>query len=241
MSLDVEATDPRSERLLIAVAELERRDEAIAAEIAEIAELAERAGALRARGAEIAAQLDALPAELEIVATATRAAHEGEQTARVELQEAEDQLAALEGARRRREEDIARARRTAQDAREALDDAEARIVRLEARRAEVHELERALVAETDELVVTARDVAAAIGAVPRVSDAGKTVPGATLGELEEWGARARAALFVARGTLDTERERIVAEAEALGAAVLGEDLAGASVLLVRRRLEQALS
>ncbi len=50
----------------------------------------------------------------------------------------------------------------------------------------------------------------------------------------------RSALLVARGSLEAERERIVVEANALGAAVLGESLGARSVALVRRRLETEL-
>jgi hypothetical protein len=44
-------------------------------------------------------------------------------------------------------------------------------------------------------------------------------------------------VLVARGTLESERERIVAEANALGSAALGEQLSATSVALVRLRLE----
>jgi hypothetical protein len=104
----------------------------------------------------------------------------------------------------------------------------------------VIETRQALQAEAEGLTVAARDVAAALQDAPRVADAGKGDPGSTLAEIEDWGARARAALFVARGTLDNERERVVSEAAALAEAVLGEQPSGASVALVRRRLEQAL-
>jgi len=49
-----------------------------------------------------------------------------------------------------------------------------------------------------------------------------------------------AALFVVRGQREGERERLVREANELGGSVLGEQVAGASVALVRRRLEEAL-
>jgi hypothetical protein len=39
--------------------------------------------------------------------------------------------------------------------------------------------------------------------------------------------------------LETERERVVVEANVLGASVLGEQLGASSVALVRRRLESA--
>jgi hypothetical protein len=60
-----------------------------------------------------------------------------------------------------------------------------------------------------------------------------------LAELEDWGGQVRSALFVARGTLEAERERVVVEANVLGASVLGEQLGASSVALVRRRIEAA--
>ena len=100
--------------------------------------------------------------------------------------------------------------------------------------------EAALRAEAEGLAVEAAQVARAVAEVPRLSDSGRAVPGSSLAEIEEWGARAHAALFVVRGGLESERERVVQEANALAAAALGEQLAGASVALVRRRLEEAL-
>jgi hypothetical protein len=65
-------------------------------------------------------------------------------------------------------------------------------------------------------------------------------PGSSLEGLADWGARVRAALFVVTGGLETERDRVVREAGELGASVLGEPPVGASVAVVRRRLEDAL-
>jgi hypothetical protein len=47
-------------------------------------------------------------------------------------------------------------------------------------------------------------------------------------------------VLVARGGLETERERIVREANELASSVLGEPLYTASVAVVRRRLEEQL-
>ena len=221
-------------------AELEQRDADVARRIADVAALAERAGAIRARASEVTLQLDTVPAELDLVAHAVLEAREAERGALVELADAEGRLATLEGAKRTREEELDRALRTAQDAREAAADAATRVARLDARHAELLEQERTLTDEAEALAASAREVAAEIAGIPRVSDAGRAEPGRTLAELDEWGARTRAALFVVRGTLDAERERIVAEATTLGASVLGEELAGTSVTLVRRRLEEAL-
>jgi hypothetical protein len=242
MTRDADGTvaDPGVNRLLALAAELERRDEVVARQIDEVAALAERAGAVRADAAAIAEQLAAIPSELEVLDRAESDARAAARSAHRELAELEARLADLESARRPRDEEIERVRRTTQDARETVADAEARITRLQGRRVELDELERALVAAADGAVVTAREVASAIASVPRVSAGGRAEPGATLAELDEWGGRARAALFVVRGTLDAERERIVIEAGSLGASVLGEDMAGTSVALVRQRLEQAL-
>ena len=127
-----------------------------------------------------------------------------------------------------------------QDAREAVSDAAHRVERLEAARAELRDVEQALHAEAEGLAVEARDVAAALRDAPRVADAGKGEPGSFARGDRRLGRPARAALFVARGTLETERERVVAEANALAASVIGEDLGAASVALVRRRVEAAL-
>ena len=98
----------------------------------------------------------------------------------------------------------------------------------------------ALRAEGGRLATEAMNVAVAVARVPRLSDSGRTVPGDSLEEIEEWGARAHAALFVVRGGLENERERIVLEANSLAAAALGEQGGGASVALVRQRLETSL-
>ena len=229
-----------AERLLMLSAELEQRDADVARRIAEVAALAERAGAIRARAVEVASQLDTVPAELDLVAHAVLEARAAERGALGELADAEERLATLEGAKRTREEELDRALRTVQDAREVAADAATRVARLDARHVELLEQERKLTDEAETLAASARAVAAEIAGIPRVSDAGRAEPGRTLAELDEWGARTRAALFVVRGTLDAERERIVAEATTLGASVLGEELAGTSVTLVRRRLEEAL-
>ena len=100
--------------------------------------------------------------------------------------------------------------------------------------------ERALRAEADGLAVAAADVAAGVGGRRRgYRSPGARLPRQVLDGLDEWGARVHAALFVVRGTLETERERIVVEAKRSASAVLGEHLGGASVALVRRRLEAA--
>ena len=94
--------------------------------------------------------------------------------------------------------------------------------------------------EAEGLTVEARTVARDVAEVPRVSESGRRAPGTSLAEIEEWGdARTRRSSSCA-AVLRPSRERIVHEATALATAALGEQVAGSSVALVRRRLEQEL-
>jgi hypothetical protein len=106
--------------------------------------------------------------------------------------------------------------------------------------AELRERQATLTEAAERIVDEAGAVSAEIGELERVAEAGRGEPGATLEEVEEWGGQVRSALFVARGTLETERERIVGEANALGSAVLGEQLGASSVAVVRGRIESEL-
>jgi chromosome segregation ATPase len=233
--------DTRTQSLLVHAQQLDAEDADVSRRLSVVVELTERVGAVRAGAAEVAARLAGVPAEAASIDDAEASAREAAATARVELDDAENRLAALRASRRRREEEIARAERTTLDAQEALADAEARLARLATRRLELEELERALESERAALASAAIELAERLARIPRLSESGKLEPGTTLEEIDEWGSRSRAALFVVRGTLEAERDRIVVEAEALGTAALGEDLHGSSVALVRRRLEQALS
>ncbi|MCZ7587950.1 MAG: hypothetical protein M5U27_03630 [Gaiella sp.] len=92
-------------------------------------------------------------------------------------------------------------------------------------------------AERDELGRVAAGIAADVRRVRRIAETAGRLPGAAFADVDEWAAHVRSVLFVVRGTLEAERERIVAEANVLGASVLGEDLGVSSIALVRRRLE----
>lgn len=230
-------SDPRAAALLAHAAELQRRDDAVAEAITSLGDLLAGAAVVRARATEIREALAALPAELARVDEAEAEARRREELARADLGEAEQRLEDATRSRRAGEEAVAQARREVTRARETLADAGARVVRIIARREAHVDSGRVLQAEAEGLVVAARDIAARIRRTPRVSESGREQPGTTLPELEEWGARVHAALFVVRGGLEGERERIVVEANTLGAAVLGEQLAGSSVALVRKRLE----
>ena len=227
--------------LLADAAELERRDEAVAGELETIRSLAERAGTVRVRAEEVRAALDRLPAERDDLARLSGAAQEEAARAGEELGRAESRVAALESSRRRRQDELDRARKELETARQAQSDAEARIERLAERSADLDVHEQGLDRERALLVRAATELASELRANGRVTDAAGREPGTTLSELDDWGGHVRSALFVARGTLETERERIVVEANALGSAVLGEPLGASSVAVVRRRLEERLA
>jgi chromosome segregation ATPase len=227
--------------LLADAVELERRDEAVAGELDTIRSLADRIGAVRARAHEVRAALEQLPLEREDLAQRLNEAHAEAARSRDELARAEARVASLESSRRRREDELDRARKELATAQDAQRDVDARIARLGERTGELDAQHRALEAEADRLVGAAADAAAELRANSRITDAAGREPGTTLAELEDWGGQARSALFVARGTLETERERIVVEANALGSAALGEPLGASSVAVVRRRLEERLA
>lgn len=216
--------------------ELQRRDDELAAGIGEVAELLVRADAVHARAGAILALLDALPAEVARSEAAVAEATAREQRASDELVAARLRLDALPQDRRRAEEARAQARRELLRAGEELADASARTARLGARHDGLVASGATLQDEADELAAAAGEIAAVLRTVARVSESGREEPGPGLESLVEWGGRVRAALFVVRGGLESERERILVEAGTMGAAVLGEQVAGASVAAVRRRL-----
>ena len=234
------AAAPRNPLLAHAV-ELERRDEAVAEELARVRDLEARAAAVRERAGEVGDALERLPLHLEDLAQRRREAETEATTARIELERAASHLAALESGRRRRDDELERARKEAATARDALADALARGVRISDLESALRAKERALLAETEELSLAATRIAADLQGFGRVAEAAGRAPGETLADLDDWGGQVRSALFVARGTLEAERERIVMEANVLGTSVLGEQLGASSVALVRRRLESHLA
>jgi len=231
--------DASSEQLAHA-AELERRDAVVGRELETILDLAQRAGTIRGRANEISEALSRIPGSLAEIDVRRREIEADAERARSELAAAQARVVELETARRQKADQLDRARSEASTAREQLADAEAQLERLAATEQELHEQQESLRKEADALPRAAAAVAAEIRSLPRVTETAGAEPGVTLDAIDEWGARVRSALFVARGTLETERERIVVEANALGTAVLGETLGGSSVAVIRRRLEESL-
>ena len=220
-------------------AELERRDTEIANELVVVRDLEERAGEIRARAGSVREALERVPLEREDLDRRRGEAGGSVTAARADVERTASRVASLEAGRRKRDDELDRARKEAATARDALADALAVRARVDELESALADEERALLAEGEALAAAAELVATGVRDVGRVTESAGRAPGTSLAELDDWGSRVRSALFVARGTLEAERERVVLEANALGTSVLGEQVGASSVALVRRRLEAA--
>ncbi len=214
---------------LALAADIERRDGDVETALEAIAQFTRRAEDVRRRSEAVQLFLESTPGELARLGLAEAEARDREAAAAAAVTEAERQ--ASEAATTARE--LEAARRLAQDA-------AARHGHVVEERVALLERERLSGSEIVALLREASDVATRLDEVPRVSQSGREPPGEGLAELAEWGRRVQAALFVVRGQLEAERDRLIREANELAGAVLGEQLAGSSVALVRKRLEEAL-
>ena len=231
----------RSGELIAYARNLEQRDADVAIRIEDAGRLLRRVDDVRARARRVRLALVAIPEEIDQAEQAVTEAEAREAQARKEVADAERTLEELQRSRRAGEDARAAAERAVRRASVLAHDAADGVSRQRERLRVALSDRVALRAEADGLAVDARAAAGEVVELPRLSESGRTAPGTSLEEIEEWGARAHSAIFVVRGGLETERERIVHEAGALAASALGEHVAGASVALVRRRLEQELS
>ena len=85
----------------------------------------------------------------------------------------------------------------------------------------------------------ARAATSVLAALPALEARDLSPPAPDLESLREWAPRARAAAFLARGSVDRERDALIRQAEEAAASVLGESFAGSSVGVVRQRLERS--
>jgi hypothetical protein len=204
--------------------ELEARDVEIADALEVVRALQADVEELHAHARARVAFLAALPEERARVAAAL-----SEAGAELDAREADVTAAEQELARAKEGEPAAAARRSVTRARDAAASARRRVARVEEER---DTLARGAVdakARGPKLEARAEELSARLAAAPRATAVPPEEP-------VEWSSRARASLFVAAGSLENERERVVREANELAAAVLGEGMY-ASVGLVRQRLE----
>jgi chromosome segregation ATPase len=224
--------------LLAAAAALEARDAELEAALEPVDELARRAAHVHERALALERLLASVPVELGGLEREEAEARERRIEADLALAAAERAAAEVSSSRRASDEKRAQAERALAHAREAAADAAARIERVADSQRRLLAEEQAARGEATLLARNAADTAAAVSELPRVSDSGRTPPGDTLPELSAWADRVGAALLVVRGGLVGEREHLLREAGELAATALGEPLYGASVSMVRRRLEE---
>ncbi len=213
--------------------ELEQRDAAVAEVLGTLAATSTAIAELRARAAALLAFRAALPAERAHLEDAGAEAAAALARAQAELEEAR---AAVERARRDEAREAAQAREAR--ALSAVRVAEERRARVGARLAALDAEADRREAEEPELERRGLDLAAELAALPRVAQ--PAAPGSGVERTVEWAASAEAALLVARAGLESERERVVREANELASSALGEPLHSTSVALVRRELEERL-
>ena len=230
--------DSRAAEFLQLARELEERDLELAARIDGVSALLRAVDGVKERATRVRHGLDEIPGEIH-------QAEVDERDARVREAEALEELTAAQ----RAHDDTYAARKASEDAKERVDraliraevaaaDATTAVIRTRSRLEDAIREEAVLQSEAEGLEVEARALARSVAEEPRLSESGRSMPGRTLSGIEEWAARAHAALFVVRGGLDSERERLVAEANALAAVLLGDQGGGSSVSLVRQRIEE---
>jgi len=204
--------------LLAALRELERRDAELAARIEEVTQLEAEIAELRADAERFANVRTELPTRRE---RATQELRE----AQLEVARRHTESCAAE-AQVRDATDVEAAERTAATAQTALDDAKARVAHVSGERERIGQDAAEAEAQAMRIVERARSIAERTG-----GDVGD--------EVEQWAARARAAVFAERTHAEGERQRVQEEATELAASVTGEALVG-DVPRARSAVEAAL-
>jgi DNA repair exonuclease SbcCD ATPase subunit len=214
------------ERAIQELRGLERRDAELSERVERFHRLASDVAAIRARAEAIDAFFAGYP--------------EAEDRARRVLEAAESELAdrrvAVESAQTavanaRDDEGRAAAERALARAADSLAVAEGRVSRAVAERDELERDAAALPADLPTLAGRAREIAAELAA---------EAPDDAPRELVEWAAHAQATLFVAAGQLDTQRDRVIREANELATMLIGEPTYGATPAQARARVEATL-
>ncbi len=201
------------------------------------------------------ASLAAMSRQLvETQATAERVVAEaeavGELLARLPEERAasDRELAAAEAARsdRRRELEQAQheanddeaARRRIAEAEWALRRSDDHVEQTERARAALERQAEVAADSLTKLDDEARDATSFLNALSAREARDLAPPAPGVEGLLEWAPRARAAAFLARTSVDRQRDTLIREAEEAATSVLGESFAGSSVAVVRQRLER---
>jgi chromosome segregation ATPase len=205
------------DRALTELRALAARDAELSERRAEIARREAEVTAIRRRAEELQAALAAQPAERR-----SREAEMDESGA--ELERRREELAHAERVLEEAQTDEERdhERRAVDRARDHIAVAQARLDRAGAALADLEREAHDVPIELEELEARARSLPAA----PDLA-----------GSLADWASRAHAEAFVAAGQIDTERERIIREANELASMLLGEPTYGSTPAQALTRVE----
>lgn len=225
-----------SDEALAFLRELEAADETLSAAEAELAELGAEVERVRLRAAELEGFLSRLPVERERLRTEQAGAEQQAARALRAKNEASESLADAE--RGRSADAVAEARRAVIRTQDALRMADRHVSELGEESALLEDTAAEAICEAAELERRARRLAAEFGQHPRLTEQDASDPPPGLAGIVEWGSAARAALFVARGGLSSEREAVIRQANELGSVLLGEPLLAAKPATVLRRVEE---
>ncbi len=216
---------------------LEQDDDRLAAALSSVVELQREVVGVRERAGGLAELIALAPERRAAAEAAMDEAQREVERRRDEAARAEAELAQAE--RSRDERRLASARRGAERASDSLAGGERRLERATDARAAIEREVAEAAASVPALEDEARGLSQRLAGVPRISRTGLEPPSPGLDGIDEWASRVAAALLVVRSGLDTERERVIREANELAASVLGDEGLGTSVALVRARLERA--
>ena len=215
------------------VRELERRDEAVAADLRLVEHALGRTRRLSDHARRTRRFFERLPAERDAAGAAVERSAAEVSARRRELE------AAIQAARQARPRNAAEREAAAERTRRALERAEDELASAVRRAADLERHAAEAQSEAAGLEADAAELACELVGAPRLAGRQPGVPEAGLDALLAWTARAEAALLLARGALNGEREAVVREANELAANVLGS-AAPAGVARIRERVEQQL-
>jgi DNA repair exonuclease SbcCD ATPase subunit len=225
-----------SDEVLAFLRELEDMDETLSAAEADLDELAVEVERVRLRAAELDEFLARVPVEQErLEAERTEAERQVAQALQAR-DKAEESLAVAEQGRS--DEAVAEARRALVRTRDALRMADRRASELDDEAAKLEGAAADSIREAAELEARVHQLAATFREHSRLTEQAASGPPPGLARVVEWGSAARAALFVARGGLGSEREAVIRQANELGSVLLGEPLLATRPATVRRRVEE---
>jgi hypothetical protein len=225
-----------SDEELAFLRELEDTDETLSAAEADLDELAAEVGRVRLRAAELGEFLARVPVEQERLEI-ERAKSERQAAHALQAREkAEESLSVAELGRS--EEAVAETRRAVVRTRDALRMVDRPVGELDEEAAKLEGAAADAIREAAELEARTRQLAAAFREHPRLTEQAASDPPPGLTGVVEWGSAARAALFVARGGLGSEREALIRQATELGSMLLSEPLLAARPATVRRWVEE---